>query len=179
MPLPFFVASARQRSISEIPLPLRLVVKKGTKSDWRFSAGMGRPSLPIYNRELSPELQAAQYQMQASKHGWRQARASLFPVLSLSAGLNTAYNKTLHSETAASFRNQMKNNMGEFVGATLSIPLFNRLQSVTNIRKAKNKYKIAQETYAQKQLELEKLSREAWQDRMTYQKQTIQMSRSV
>ena len=132
-----------------------------------------------FNRELNPELQAAQYQMQASKHEWRQARASLLPTLSLNAGLNTTYNKTLHSENAASFSNQLKNNMGEFVGATLSIPLFNRLQSITNIRKAKNKYKIAQETYAQKQLELEKLSREAWQDRLAYQMQTIQMEKKV
>ena len=132
-----------------------------------------------FNRELNPELQAAQYQMQASKHEWRQARASLLPTLSLNAGLNTTYNKTLHSENAASFSSQMKNNMGEFVGATLSIPLFNRLQSITNIRKAKNKYKIAQETYAQKQLELEKLSREAWQDWLAYQMQTIQMEKKV
>ena len=132
-----------------------------------------------FNRELNPELQAAQYQMQASKHEWCQARASLLPTLSLNAGLNTTYNKTLHSENAASFSNQLKNNMGEFVGATLSIPLFNRLQSITNIRKAKNKYKIAQETYAQKQLELEKLSREAWQDWLAYQMQTIQMEKKV
>ena len=132
-----------------------------------------------FNRELNPELQAAQYQMQASKHEWRQARASLLPTLSLNAGLNTTYNKTLHSENAASFSSQMKNNMGEFVGATLSIPLFKRLQSITNIRKAKNKYKIAQETYAQKQLELEKLSHEAWQDWLAYQMQTIQMEKKV
>ena len=126
-----------------------------------------------------PELQTAQYQVQASKHEWRQARASLFPSLSLSAGLNTTYYKTLHSETAASFRNQLKNNMGEFVGATVSIPLFNRLQTITNIRKAKNNYRIAQEALEQKQLELEKLSREAWQDWQGYLKQTVQMERKV
>ena len=126
-----------------------------------------------------PELQIAQYQVQASKHEWRQARASLFPSLSLSAGLNTTYYKTLHSETAASFRNQLKNNMGEFVGATVSIPLFNRLQTITNIRKAKNNYRIAQEALEQKQLELEKLSREAWQDWQGYLKQTVQMEKKV
>ena len=126
-----------------------------------------------------PELQTAQYQVQASKHEWRQARASLFPSLSLSAGLNTTYYKTLHSETAASFRNQLKNNMGEFVGATVSIPLFNRLQTITNIRKAKNNYRIAQEALEQKQLELEKLSREAWQDWQGYLKQTVQMEKKV
>ena len=117
--------------------------------------------------------------MQASKHEWHQARASRFPSLSLSAGLNTTYYKTLHSETAASFSNQFKNNMGEYVGATLSIPLFNRLQTVTNIRKAKNNYKIACEAYEQKQLELEKLSHEAWQDWQGYLKQTVQMEKKV
>ena len=125
------------------------------------------------------ELQVARYHMQASKHEWHQARASLFPSLSLSAGLNTTYYKTLHSETAASFSNQFKNNMGEYVGATLSIPLFNRLQTVTNIRKAKNNYKIACEAYEQKQLELEKLSHEAWQDWQGYLKQTVQMEKKV
>ena len=121
----------------------------------------------------------ARYQMQASKHEWRQARASLFPSLSLSAGLNTTYYHTLHSQTAASFSNQFKNNMGEYLGATLSIPLFNRLQTVTSIRKAKNNYRIAREAYEQKQLELEKLSREAWQDWQGYQKQTEQMTHKV
>ena len=117
--------------------------------------------------------------MQAAKHEWHQSRASFFPSLSLSAGLNTTYYHTLHSNTGQSFHNQIKNNMGEYIGATLSIPLFNRLQTVTSIRKAKNNYQIACENYEQKQLELEKLSREAWQDWQGYRKQTIQMAKKV
>ena len=127
----------------------------------------------------NPELLKARYQMQTSKHEWRQARASLFPSLSLSAGLNTTYYHTLHSDAGQSFRNQFKNNMGEYVGATLSIPLFNRLQTVINVRRAKNNYQIACENYEQKQLELEKLSREAWQDFLGYQKQAVQMAKKV
>ena len=124
-------------------------------------------------------LQVARYQMQSSKYEWRQARASLLPALSVSAGLNTTYYKTLHTQTAESFSNQFKNNLGEYLGATLSIPLFNRLQTITNIRKAKNNYYIAREAYEQKQLELEKLSREAWQDWQGYLKQTEQMEKKV
>ena len=129
--------------------------------------------------EQHPELQQSRYRMQASKHEWHQARAALLPSLSLSAGLNTTYYKTLHSETATSFSNQFKNNMGEYVGATLSIPLFNRLQTITSIRRAKNNYRIACEAYEKKQLELEKLSREAWQDWQGYLKQTEQMAKKV
>jgi outer membrane protein len=128
---------------------------------------------------INSELQAARYQIQASKHEWRQARAALLPALSLSAGLNTTYFKTLHSQTTASFSDQFKNNMGEYLGATLSIPLFSRLQTITSIRKAKNNYLKACEAYEQKQLELEKLSREAWQDWQGYLKQTDQMEKKV
>ena len=128
---------------------------------------------------VHPELQVVRYQMQASKHEWHQARASLYPSLSLGAGLSTTFYRTLHSDAAASFSEQFKNNMGEYVGATLSIPLFNRLQTITNIRRAKNNYQIAREAYEQKQLELEKLSREAWQDWQGYLKQTVQMVEKV
>ena len=126
-----------------------------------------------------PELQQAYQSAQISRHEWHQARASLFPSLSLSAGLSTTYYKTLHSQNAAAFSSQFWNNMGEYVCATLSIPLFNRLQTVTNIRRAKNNYRIACENYEQKQLELEKLALEAWQDWQGYQKQAVQMAKKV
>ena len=128
---------------------------------------------------LHPALQQAQYQVQTSKHEWNQARASLYPTLSLSAGLSTTYYKTLHTQTASSFGKQFSNNMGEYVGVTLSIPIFNRMQTLGNIRKAKNNYQIAREAYEQKRAELEKLSREAWLDWQGYLKQTIQMEKKV
>ena len=128
---------------------------------------------------LLPTLQQAQYQVETSKHEWSQARASLFPTLSLSAGLSTTYYKTLHAQTVSSFGKQFSNNMGEYVGVTLSIPIFNRMQTVTNIRKAKNNYKMACEAYEQKHAELEKLSREAWLDWRGYLKQTEQMEKKV
>ena len=147
-------------------------------SEDSYSAGI---SLPCDSSlfTLNSSLQMARYQMQASRHEWRQARAALFPTLSLSAGLNTTYYHTLHANSGQSFHAQFKNNMGEYVGITLSIPLFDRLQTVTSIRKAKNNYRIARENYEQKRLELEKLSREAWQDWIGYLKQTEQMAKKV
>ena len=83
------------------------------------------------------------------------------------------------ASTATPFSEQFRNNRGEYIGATLSIPLFNRLQSVNGIRRARNNYRIACETYKEKQLELEKLSREAWQDWHAYRTQTTQMVHKV
>ena len=138
----------------------------------------GRITTPLSSRKGVGGEAVAYYQMQASKYEWRQARAALFPSLSLSAGLSTTYYKTLHSQTS-SFSSQFKNNMGEYVGATLSIPVFNRLQTVTKIRRAKNNYRIVCEAYEQKQIELEKLSREAWQDWQGFLKQMAQMEKKV
>ena len=159
------------------PMSEELRVKSEEIAAIPSETGMPLTDSKLY--ALHAELETTRYQMQASKHEWRQARAELYPTLSLSAGLSTTYFHTLHSEDVQSFRQQFKNNMGEYVGATLSIPLFNRLQTITNIRKAKNNYQIARENYAQKQLELEKLAREAWQDWQAYLKQTEQMVQKV
>ena len=169
------LASALLELKKEMAYPMQdslsLLVRQEDHGDRSFDSYQNHGPVPM--------ILQARYQMQASKHEWRQARASLFPSLSLSAGLNTTYYKTLHSQTAAAFGDQLKNNMGEYIGATLSIPLFNRLQTITSIRKAKNNYQMACEAYEQKQLELEKLSREAKQDWLGYQKQTVQMEKKV
>ena len=133
---------------------------------------------PLLGREIGEEA-VARYQMEVAEHEWRQARAAFFPSLSLSAGLNTTYFHTLHANTVQSFPTQFRNNMGEYIVATLSIPLFNRLQTITNVRKAKNNYRIARENYEQKRLELEKLSREAWHDWQGYLRQAEQMAKKV
>ena len=128
-------------SLEKFP-PMGKIFPTGGK---KFSHGWEN-SFPL---DANSELLHAQYQMQVSRHEWRQARAALFPALSLSAGLSTTYYHTLHTSSATSFSSQFKNNMGEYVGATLSIPLFNRLQTITSIRRAKNNYHIARENYEQ------------------------------
>ena len=159
------------------PLGDSLLLSVDDGDRWCDSADSSANHEPV--SRIHPELQQARYQIEVSKHEWHQARASLFPSLSLSTGLNTTYYHTLHSDAGASFHNQFKNNKGEYVGATLSIPLFNRLQSLTNIRRAKNNYRIAREAYEQELLELEKLSYEAWQDWRGYLKQVEQMTHKV
>jgi outer membrane protein len=157
----------------EMGLPLDEELR--VKGDFNSSLSTLHASLSA----LHSSLQIACSQMQVAKHEWCQARASLYPTLSLGAGLNTAFYHTLHSEAGQPFHSQLKNNMGEYVTLTMSIPLFNRLQTITSIRKAKNNYRMACENYEQKLLELDKLSREAWQDWQGYQIQVRQMAEKV
>ena len=170
-------ASALLELKKEMSYPLADSLEIGLDST--YPSGITNPLQQQVLSQEHAELQCARYQVQTSKHEWHQARASLFPSLSLSAGLSTTYYKTLHSQAAETFRHQLKNNMGEYLGISVSIPLFNRLQTLTSIRRAKNNYRMAQETFAQKQLELEKLSREAWQDWQGYLMQAAQMEKKV
>ena len=125
-----------------------------------------------------PSIEAAMQNVAVSRHQLSASRSALFPSLSLGAGISTTYNKMLHTPATA-FNEQMKNNRGEYVYATLSIPLFNRLQTITNIRRHRNNLRIAEEQLAQKRDELTKLQLQAANDCEGYEKQTLQMQHKV
>ena len=128
--------------------------------------------------EHHPGIEAAMQNVAVSRHQLSVSRGALFPSLSLGAGISTSYNKMLHTPAAA-FHEQMKNNRGEYIYATLSIPIFNRLQTLTDIRRQRNNLRIAEEQLAQKHDELTKLQLQAANDCEGYEKQTLQMRHKV
>ena len=83
---------------------------------------------------MNPKLLEAEYNVSAAKQSLRVAKSGLYPTISLGAGVSTSYYKTIGSATAKPFSEQFRNNVGEYLSATLSIPLFNRLTTLTQIR---------------------------------------------
>ena len=106
------------------------------------------------------------------------ARGALSPSLSISGGISTSYNKMLHTE-ATGFRDQLEANRGEYIYASVSIPIFNRLENLTNIRRQRNNLRIAEEELEQKRDELVKLQLQAANDCEGFRKQTLQMQHKV
>ena len=139
---------------------------------------LSKTSMEMAFSENLPQLHAAGYNVTVARHNLSKARGAFLPTISVSGGISTSFNKVLHSESTP-FREQLKNNQGEYVYATLSIPLFNRLQTITNIRKQRNNLALAEEQLAQKRDELTKLQLQAWGDCEGYEKQTIQMRHKV
>jgi len=119
------------------------------------------------------------YNVQSARHNLRATRASLFPTISLSAGINSSYYRNLNMPSATPFGRQLKNNLGEYVSMSLSIPLFNRLGTVMSLRRAKNNLRIAEEQYAAKQTELDVLRRQAQLDVEAYCKESRQGEQKV
>jgi len=105
-----------------------------------------------------PSVDAARYQVLASAKNVEITRLSLLPVLSVQASVGTGYSSTrLRPVTnntnslqyvKAPFGYQIKDNLNQFVGLNLSIPLFNA--SVSRIAVAKSKIALQEKQLAEK-----------------------------
>ena len=126
----------------------------------------------------NPAVAAAAQNVIVARRKLSMARGALSPSLSISGGISTSYNKMLHAE-ATGFRDQLEANRGEYIYASVSIPIFNRLENLTNIRRQRNNLRIAEEELEQKRDELVKLQLQAENDCEGYRKQTQQMLRKV
>ena len=126
----------------------------------------------------NPAVAAAAQNVIVAKRRLSMARGALSPSLSISGGISTSYNKMLHTE-ATGFCDQLEANRGEYIYASVSIPIFNRLENLTNIRRQRNNLRIAEEELEQKRDELVKLQLQAANDCEGFRKQTLQMQHKV
>lgn len=126
-----------------------------------------------------PQALAAYYSQQVAVSEYRQQRGSLFPRLSLSAGVSTNYYRNLSSRAAsASFGSQFHNNMGEYVYASVSIPLFN-YALYSGLRRARNKIRMAEIDREETLRRLHDDIYQAIMDRNGYAGELRQMQRKV
>ena len=84
---------------------------------------------------IKPEIKAQQLRVNGADYSIKLAKAALYPQLSFNAGLSSNYYKT-SGYTADSFGKQLKNNFSQYLGFSLSVPIFNRFATRNNIRSA-------------------------------------------
>lgn len=80
-----------------------------------------------------PEIKASQLNIASSEIAVSSARAGYMPTISLTAGIGTSNSSGQHT----GFAKQVKNNMSNSIGLSVSVPIFDNMQTRTNIRKAK------------------------------------------
>ena len=92
----------------------------------------------IYQEALviRPEVQAEQLRLSATERSIKIAQSALYPSLSLNGGLQTNYYKT-SGMPADGFATQLKNNFAQYVGVSLSVPIFNRFETRNSVRAAR------------------------------------------
>lgn len=82
---------------------------------------------------IRPSIRAEELRLKGSERSIRIAQAQYYPSLSLSGGVNTNYYSSFADQN---FWQQMSNNFGNFVGLSLSIPIFNRFSTRNQVRTA-------------------------------------------
>lgn len=125
------------------------------------------PETVIYQQAQTvyPSILQAQTSIRIARSQLQSAKSGFYPSLSLSMGMSSSYYKNINGQQARHFAEQMKNNSGQYISATLSIPLFNRLNTTTGIRDRRNNLKQARENLEYEQQELHRLITEAVSDR--------------
>ena len=119
--------------------------------------------------EQMPEIKAARMNLSIGEYDIKMARANYLPTLSLSGSLGTGYSNTQDYD----FAQQMDLNFNQRLGLSLSIPIFNRFSTKTNVQKAQiSLYKTQiQITTAEKTL-YQKIQT-AWQNAVSARDQLI------
>lgn len=88
---------------------------------------------------ISPSLLMAQANFDMGQRNLARARSNLWPSLSMSGSLSTGYSDTYRDDAGATipFWDQVKNRRSEYVGISLSIPIFYQYGYRSNIKKNK------------------------------------------
>lgn len=133
-----------------------------------------------YASDNNPTALQAKLQLKSYKMQYLMAKGRMLPSISFSAGVSTNYFENLKSENPiVGFGDQFKNNRGEYISFNLSFPLFDGLNRITNLRKARNNMRIAREQETEVLRQLQTAIEQAILDREGYAKETIQMEKKA
>ena len=116
-----------------------------------------------------PEIKSSKLNIEAADLSIKSARTGYLPTLNLSASIGT--NNSSGQQTA--FGTQLKNNLSNALGLTLSMPIFDQLQTRTAIRKAKFTKLNNELTLQAEQKTLYSSVEKYWLDATTSQQQYI------
>jgi outer membrane protein len=95
----------------------------------------------LYNQHISwsPYIKGFENDYSASRKLLNMSRSAFFPSIRMQAGYNTGFYETNRDDQnqVIGFNNQIKNNRSQFVGASLSIPIFSRNSVRLDVKRAK------------------------------------------
>lgn len=125
--------------------------------------------LSVYEAALEqrPEIQSGMLNIQSSKIAIASARSGYMPTVSVTAGMGTNNSSGQHK----AFTEQVKMNLSNSLGLTVSVPLFDNLQTRTNIRKAKYALQSSELSLQEQQKNLYSTIENYWLNTTTSQQQ--------
>ncbi len=100
---------------------------------------ISKESLLEYALANNAQMVSSELAVKEYKYHHMRAKGAWFPTISLSAGMNTSYYTNFDNKSAyPSFSSQFKNNRGEYIGVSMSIPIFSNLSRKASVRSSRN-----------------------------------------
>lgn len=150
-------------------------------SDNKEVPGFGVNYETVYQgfQQISPDLKSAEYEVERARYDYKIAKGRLLPSLSLGGGISTNYYKNLSQKGQYDgFASQFRNNQGEYLALTLSIPIYNS-DRWHSVKKARNDWQMAQVNLEETRRKLHDQIAQAVMDAEGYAKELHQMQKKV
>jgi outer membrane protein len=172
------------KSVMNYPIGDELTLD--VQSDDKFAfcllpIGSKQNSETIYQsfQSMSPDLKSAEYEVERARYDYKIAKGRLLPSLSLTGGVTTNYYKNLSLKGQYDgFASQFRNNRGEYLALTLSIPIYNS-DRWHSMKKARNDWQLAQVNLEETRRKLHDQIAQAVMDAEGYAKELRQMQKKV
>ena len=127
----------------------------------------------------SPDVKSAEYEVEKARYDYKIAKGRLLPSLSLSGGISTNFYRNLsQGGQYESFASQFRNNRGEYLALTLSIPIYDNA-AWHSVKKARNDWQLAQVNLEETKRKLHDHIAQAVMDAEGYAKELYQMNKKV
>lgn len=108
-----------------------------------------------------PQMKERMLKVASAEYNYKSTKAQLYPSLTFSAGLNDSYtpnatfsNFVIQGQQTQTFGEQLRNNLKQNFGLSLSIPVFERMQKRTSINSSLLSVQNARFDYVQQQNQL-------------------------
>ena len=131
----------------------------------------------VYNAALEsrPEIQSSKLNVESSELAINTARAGYKPTVSMTAGIGSNNSSGQHTD----FFKQVKTNMNNSLGLSVSVPILDNHQTRTNIRKAKYALQTSELNLQEQQKQLYSTIENYWLNATTSQQQFIAARKNV
>lgn len=127
----------------------------------------------------SPNVKSAEYEVEKARYDYKIAKGRLLPSLSLSGGISTNFYRNLsQGGQYEGFASQFRNNRGEYLALTLSIPIYDNV-AWHSVKKARNDWQLAQVNLEETKRKLHDHIAQAVMDAEGYAKELYQMNKKV
>lgn len=137
-------------------------------------------SIYAYALDANPKSRNAAMQVKTYEYSYKIAKGYMMPSISIDAGISTSYYKNMAGGyIAPGFGNQFRNNRGEYVAATLSIPLFQGLSRVSEKQRSRYALEVSREQQSEHERQLHDDISAAVLDRDGYAKEVSSMEAKV